>query len=358
MASVTPYQSDNDRLQPCLVIPAHDSRIRRLAYLPDGRRVVTGSDDGTVRIWNLENGEQEGTPLEHGREKICDLAVTWDGAKIISSDSKRIKVWDVDSHELVKKRTHPNGRPTAGIAIPPDDRLIAVGGAWMVTLYTMEGCQVKNPIEVGKTVNSISFSPDGKKLACGTDGDIRVYDVESGILVLGPLWVHRGLFDKVFNVLWSRDGSRLFSGLSQIICCWNVATGEQIGGAWTSHARFIRSLSLSPDGSILASASSDHTVRFWDATTGNPVGCQWRLQRVGPVNAARFSPSGEFVATAEYDGTIYFWRVPWSISIKDWVITLHVCVGWYLPCCRRVQPFLEMKIIYGVLNLYMRVFSR
>ena len=182
----------------------------------------------------------------------------------------------------------------------------------------------------------MSFSPDGNKLACGTDDDIRVYDVDSGTLVLTsvPLMGHR---QWVRVVLWSRDGSRLFSGSTdRTIRGWNSETGEQIGQAWTGHEDSVLSLSLSPDGSILTSASSDHTVRFWDSATGDPIG---RHLQHDNVRTIRFSPSGESVASIGWDGKVYLWRVPWLNSIKDWVSTPFMYVlALHLPCCRRVQP--------------------
>ena len=75
MSSVTsPQRSDNDGPRPYLVISAHNPGIRYLAYLSDGRRVVTGSK-GIVKIWNLENGGQEGTSMKHGTGTY-ELAVT------------------------------------------------------------------------------------------------------------------------------------------------------------------------------------------------------------------------------------------------------------------------------------------
>ena len=134
MSSVTPHRSDNDGPQPRLVIEsAHDPRVSRLAYLPDGRGVVSCGEDGTVRVWNLEDGKQEGTSMEHESD-IYDISVTRDGTKIISSDEDgEIKVWDVESHEIVKQWTHSEGFPR--IAISPDDRLIAAGG-WAVVTFT------------------------------------------------------------------------------------------------------------------------------------------------------------------------------------------------------------------------------
>ena len=297
MSSITPPQwTENDGSHPHLVL-AHDVAISRLVYLPDGRRVVTSYRDGTVKVWNVESGEQEGSSLKHGTGILADLAVTRDGMKIIGSDfGGKVRVWDVGSHEVIKEWTHPERRPR--IAILPDDRLIAVG-AWTVAIYTMEGRQVSHSIEVARAIWSVSFSPDGTKLACVTNGDIHVYDdVDTGTLILGTLkggWV--------YDMLWSRDSSRLFSGAAGMtIYCWNTDTGEQIGHPWTGH-KSIHSLSLSPDGSILASASWDKTVHFWDSATGNPIG--QHLLHDGRVHTVHFFPSGQFVASAGSDGKLY-----------------------------------------------------
>ncbi|KAI9573272.1 WD40-repeat-containing domain protein [Boletus coccyginus] len=311
MSRVTPFQgSDNDGPQPYPVLSlAAEDGMSWLEYLPDGRRIVTGSCNGTVRVWNLDSGKQEGTSMKH-EGKICDLAVTWDGTKIICcgySGPGRIKVWDVESHKLVKEWTHLKGY--SKIAISPEG-LVAVGRG-NVAIYTMEGRHVGS-ITIPGSIWSLCFSPDGNKLACQTDNSIRVYDVNSGRPILGPLG---GFGDAL---LWSRDGSRLFSASFSMIRCWNSDTGQEIGCPWTGHTDFIRSFSLSPDGSVLASASKDKTVRFWNTTTGCPVGQHLRHDR--EVTTVRFSPSGKFVASVaqrwgqEWDGMAYSWRLPWLNS--------------------------------------------
>ncbi|KAI9567214.1 WD40-repeat-containing domain protein [Boletus coccyginus] len=304
MSSTTKVRFDNDG-QPYLVIPTRGDEVWWLEYLPDGRRVVTGSRDGTVRVWNLESGEQEGTSMEHNR-KMSGLAVTRDGTKIIGGACGGwIKVWDVKSHELVREWIHPDPADYPKIAISPNDRLISVAHRRGVDICSLERSRIIHSIEMRRRHTwFICFSPDGTKFACGTDDDdIRVYDLASGTLILCLL---DG--DWATNVLWSRDGSRLFSGSQDgTICCWDSDTGKKIGHPWTGHIHYIHSLSLSPDGTILASASWDKTVRFWNATTGEPVG--QHLNHGDGVNAVCFSPSGEFVATAGLDRKIYIWRV-------------------------------------------------
>ena len=321
MSSVTLPQwfGDNDGSQPYRVISGKDDYIWWLEYLPDGRRAVTGSYSGTVRIWDLESGEEEGTSMEHESE-ISGLAVTRDGTKIISSGcSGKITVWDVELHERAREWTYPEAY--CKIAISPDDRLVAVGDM-SVGIHTMEGKLVSS-IEVGDTILAMCFSPDGHKLACGTRNAIRVYDVSNGALLLGPLDRHW-----LSDVRWSRDGNRLFSGSEdKTIRCWDSDTGEQIGHPWTCHTNHMRTLSLSPDGSILASASLDRTIRFWNATTGNPI--RQPLQHDKGVSAVCFSPSGEFVASAGGVRKIYLWRVPWlnlnTVSHQVIYSNIRVC---------------------------------
>ncbi|KAF8553431.1 WD40 repeat-like protein [Imleria badia] len=310
MSSVTPSQRSEIRIpEPHRVISAPDDDISRLAYLPDGRRVVCRSDDGTIRVCNLENGEQEGTSMEHESGYVENLAVTGDGTRIISCDENgSIRVWDVESHELVREWTHPEGFPE--ITVSPDGRLIAVG-SWDVGIYTMEGSHVNHSIKVGKAVWSLAFSPSGDKLACGTRSDVYVYDVENGTLTLGPLQGHE---DCVHRMLWSLDGSRLFSASKdKTMSCWSSDTGEQLGQPWT-HTSHIQSLSLSPDGSRLASASYD-SVRFWDTISGSPI--TQHVEHDYSVNAVCFSASGEFVVSATRRGKIYLWRVPWLEPVES-----------------------------------------
>ena len=309
--------SINDGPRRRLVISAHERYITSLACLPDGR-VVTGSNDGFAKVWNMENGMQEGDSIELHREiDEHRTAVTQDGTKIISAGSSgKIKVWDVASHTLAKEWTHRKTL-TNEIAISPDG-LIALGKR-NVVFYTIEGRKTKYAIKVGKFIESMSFSPDGNKLACGTFNGLHVYDVRSGRPLFGPSSGYtRGV--TCACVLWSHDGRTLFSAYDNTIRRWNCDTGEQLGHSWTGHSNEIHSFSLSPDESILASASWDDTVRFWDATSGEPV--EHHLGHDQKVTRVCFSPAGESVVSAGSKGKIYLWRVPWLDSVEGRVSML------------------------------------
>ncbi|KAF8553707.1 WD40 repeat-like protein [Imleria badia] len=336
MSSVTSSQRSNrNPPRPQRVILVPDGTIWMLAYHPDGQRVVSRSDEGTFRVWNLENGEQEGTSMKYESWVVDNLAVTSDGTRIIGSDETgSIRMWDFESHDIVQEWTHPGSYPE--LAISPDDQLIAVGN-WTVIIYTMEGRQVNHSIQVGTTVFSMAFSPRSDKLACGTRDDVYVHDVNSGMLILGPL---RGHEDRVHRVLWSRDGSRLFSASDDAtIRCWDSDTGEQIGQPWIGHAGGVRFIFLSPDESKLASASEDGTVRFWDTTSGQPIA--QHLEHRHSVKTVCFSPSGAFVASATRGGDICLWRVPWLDPVDSQASTAPNLV---MPNLQSILPDLSLSL--------------
>ncbi|KAF8833075.1 WD40 repeat-like protein, partial [Paxillus ammoniavirescens] len=268
----------------------HENTIQQIAYLPGGERIVTCSWDKTVRIWNVENGEQEGTAMIHDGW-VDTVAVTRDGKRIHSGgDETRIRVWDVETHQFIEEWEDETG-DIWWIAVSPDDQLAASGGrkGEIVIREIQEGGRIRHSIQAGRPVPSLCFSPNGEKLACavgntaGEPGAIHVYDVDSSELVLGPIEGHT---EPVTSVLWSLDGSQLFSAsLDYTIRCWNSDTGESIGEPWKGHTA-----SLSPDGTKLVSASEDKTVRFWDARSGDPIGQP--LQHDSVVVTVTFSPSG------------------------------------------------------------------
>ncbi|KIJ14399.1 hypothetical protein PAXINDRAFT_169788, partial [Paxillus involutus ATCC 200175] len=242
---------------------------------------------------------------------VRGLAVTKDGKRILSGGGKdtRITIWDVETHERIEEWAGHTGDIRC-IALSSDDRLAAsggVGGEIAIREVKRSG-NIKHSIDAGKWVQSLCFSPNGEKLACVSFVNevpvIRVYDVDSGKLVLGPLKGHQ---DWVRCVLWSLDGSKLFSASDNgTIRCWNSETGKSIGKQ-TGHADCVTSLSLSPDGTKLASTSTDKTIRFWDTHSGKPI--EHPLQHEDPQSAVAFSPSGEFVACG--NANVSIWRVPW-----------------------------------------------
>ena len=173
------------------------------------------------------------------------------------------------------------------IAYSPDGTRLAVASSIGIWLYDTATYQ-EVALLTGHTswVNSVSFSPDGRTLASGSDdATIRLWDGVTG----APLRTLTGHTGSVRSVSFSPDGRTLASGSYQEIRLWDGVTGAPLR-TLTGHTRSVLSVSFSPDGRTLASGSSDRTVRLWDGVTGAPL--RTLTGHTDGVRSVSFSPDG------------------------------------------------------------------
>jgi len=169
-----------------------------------------------------------------------------------------------------------------------------VEAEWNACLQTLEGHR--------DSVQSVTFSPDGQRLASGSnDNTIKIWDPASG-QCLQTLEGHRNL---VQSVAFSPDGQRLASGSNdKTIKIWDPASGQCLQTLEGYHYS-VRSVAFSLDGQRLASGSYDNTIKIWDPTSGQ---CLQTLEgHHYLVQSVTFSPDGQRLASGSYDTTIKIW---------------------------------------------------
>ncbi|KAJ3516605.1 hypothetical protein NMY22_g14167 [Coprinellus aureogranulatus] len=293
--------------------------VLSLAVSPDGSRLISGDDDGMVRMWNAQSGEPIWGNIAGHSEDVNSVAFSPDGSKVISgSDDSTICVWDAKSGQPLGISMEQHGGPVYSVAFSPDgSKIVSGSGDKTIRIWdALTGKALGDPIK-GHTeaVCSVAFSPDELRIISGSnDNTIRVWDARNGKLVLGPLQGHTRA---VLSVAVSPDGSKIVSGSDdKTIWVWDTHSGQDMFGPIKGPLGRVLSVAFSPNGSKIVSGSGDAKIRIWDAQTGQAVGrpmeghSDW-------VRAVTFTPDGLKIISGSEDGTIQIWDLQGDHTAED-----------------------------------------
>jgi WD40 repeat protein/Flp pilus assembly protein TadD len=284
-----------------------------VAFSPDGKSILTASDDGTARLWDAEIGQPLGRPLDY-QAGISTAAFGPDGKAVLTaSKDTTARVWNVATGRPIGSPLQ-HGSFVVAAVFGPDGKSVLTG-SWDTTARLWDaatGQPIGPPLVHHDSIYGVAFGPDGKTILTGSDDHTaRLWEAATG-QPIGPPLLHR---DRVRAVALAPDGKTALTGSWDTTArLWEVATGRSIGQP-LSHGGRLNAVAFSPDGRTVLTASQDMTARLWDVATGQPIGQP--LRHKGPVRAVAFSPDGQTILSASQDRMARLWEAATGCLIRE-----------------------------------------
>jgi WD40 repeat protein len=323
------------------VLRGHAGPIRTIAIGPDGRQIITGGDDATVRVCDAATGHCD-LVLRGLSGRVWAAFLHPDGKRLITSrEDFTVRIHDATTGQVLKT-LNPTVRDfgVARVAVSRDGRrLAAKDGNRKITLWDLEtGERVRSIDGAARNIYGLAISPDGHRLASsGDDRMVRIWDCESA----HERVTLRGHLDTVDFVAFSPDGQLIATASwDRTVKLWDAATGREVA-TLSGHTAGVWGVAFGPDGKRLASVGEDGTVRVWDASTNWKI--HTLLKSSSPTTSVAFGPDGRRVAAAGLDGTVRLWDLVTFREIR--VLSGH-------PGRRRqlAQGVLETSLLQAVIE--------
>ncbi|HKS39137.1 MAG TPA: caspase family protein, partial [Blastocatellia bacterium] len=349
----------------------HTLPVCAAAFTADGRYMLSGSFDNTIKVWNISSGAEVGS-LTVSQRGTSDMAFSSDGKyALVATRDGTLELWSI--YNKIKLRTFAEKVSyIASLTFSPDGRYALSGGGgkgdrdFTVKLWAVpDGTLMRTFSGHRETVSSVAFSPDSRYALSGSsDRTCMLWDIAtgqrmrtftnhlSGITSVAispngryalsasleplrndPSRKNTASMIRMWEVATGTE-IRSFAGASMLVHClvfspngryflssgdegalklWDVGSGAEIR-SFSGYAKGIRAVAFSQDGRYILTGSVDNTLKLWDAAAGREI--RTFLGHADQVRSIAFSPDKTTVLSGSADGTIRVWEMATAKTAK------------------------------------------
>jgi hypothetical protein len=286
-----------------LILKGHTDWVSSAAFSNDGQKLVTGSWDKTIRLWNVNTGTSRVVAQSVG--KVLSVNISPDGTRIVGGCwNGYAYIWDFDGHLVATLDGH-RGRVNYATFSPDGKRVVTASDDYSARVWLTDGKPLFTMKEHTDSVKSAVYSPDGMTiLTAGFDGTAKIWDSSSGQLLRTIVAAKEGQTALNFAA-FSPDGRRVATvGLTSEAIIWDL-DGRRVGGFGCLRGR-LNHVQFDHSGTLLVTSSDEDNVKVWNTT----VSQLWMsLERhKGRVLSAVFSPDDSRLITTGDDRTARLWE--------------------------------------------------